>query len=146
MKQISGVVLLLSFALFTASCSKNVSGIEKTDKAEVLFQQVKNDANFINFSRIMLTNVEIFKENALISKDRKLDSAVLRNEKLTLKQKYDSLHFSGYQTVNDNNFKLYNLMMYLQKNYPLFGELTSEERSRFVKLSGTYVKKLDNQQ
>jgi hypothetical protein len=145
MKQILGIILLAGFTTIMASCAKNVGAIEKTDKAEVLFQQVKNDANFIIFSRIMLTNVDFFKENALKSKDRRRDSAVLRNEKLTLKQKYDSLHFAGYETVNDNNFKLYNLIMYLQKNYPLFGELTSDERSRFVKLSTIHVKKLNNQ-
>jgi hypothetical protein len=144
MKQISGVVLLFSFALLMASCSKNVSGIEKTDKAVVLFQQIKNDSNYISFYRIMLTNVEIYMANS--KKDTKLDSAVLRNKNLTMKEKYETLHYSGYETVNSSGPKLLKLLEYIQKNYPLFNDLTEEERGRFVKLSNVYVKKLNSQQ
>ncbi len=146
MKQISGIVFLFSFALLMASCSKNVSGIEKTDKAEVLFQQVKHDSNYINFCRIMLDNIEVYKENALKPKDRKQDSVILHDKNLTLKQKYETLHYSGYERVSTNGPKLMKLLMYLQKNYPIFNELTDEERSRFVRLSNTYVKKLISQQ
>jgi hypothetical protein len=144
MKQISGVVLLLSFALLAASCSKNVSGIEKTDKAEVLFQQIKNDSNYISFYRIMLADVEIYMANA--KKDTKLDSAVLRNKNLTMKEKYQTLNYSGYETVNASGPKLMKLLAYIQNVYPLFNELTDEERARFVRLSNVYVKKLNSQQ
>lgn len=142
-------VLIIACAFTLFSCSKNISdGIEKTDKVAQLFQQVKNDANYIRYYKMVMFYTDAFMANGQKSVENQKrtgqsDSILLRNNTISLEQRYKQLGYSNYEGVMGNATKMYELQKYMSTTYPLMRDLTDEERIRFAKISRSYIQSLN---
>jgi hypothetical protein len=148
MKRIAQL-LTIACAVFLIACSKNVSGgIEKTDKVAQLFQQVKNDPNYIKYYKMIMLYSDAFMANGKKSVENEKrtgqsDSALLLNNNVPLEQKYKQLGYTNYELVMGNTMKMYELQKYMSITYPVMRELTEAERIKFAQISRNYIKSLN---
>jgi hypothetical protein len=145
------LLLTLVCATLLFSCSKNViAGIEKTDKVAQLFQQVKNDPNYVKYYKMIALYSDAFMANGKKSVENQKrtgqsDSALLLNSNVPLEQKYKQLGYANYELVMGNTMKMYELQKYMSTTYPAMKELNEEERIRFAKISRNYINSLNQQ-
>lgn len=148
MKRIAQVLTIACITLLF-SCSKNVSaGIEKTDKVAQLFQQVKNDPNYIKYYKMVMLYSDAFMVNGKKSVENQKrtgqnDSTLLLNNNVPIEQKYKQLGYTNYELVMGNTMKMYELQKYMSTTYPAFKELTEAERIKFAQISRNYIKSLN---
>lgn len=133
------VILMIIF-----SCGKSGRDISYgPDKVDALFRQLKDDTSYAALYQLISSTSEIMMVNS--KKSGKTDTAVLNNMELSLKEKYERLNYSDYNTVENNSMRMYALMNTISAKYPGFKTLTEAENKKLISLSKKYYKKLNKQ-
>lgn len=140
MKNIS-VGLIASIGFFwIMSCGKTTRDtVDKFDKVDFLFSQLKQDTLYQSYYAIMRFSSQIIMDNAKKSKQN--DTLILNNKKLSLNEKFQQAGYSNYETIQENTNKLFVLYTKISQSYPDFKTLTDSENKKLITLSNKYFNK-----
>ncbi|MFN0081314.1 MAG: hypothetical protein ACKVOM_02260 [Ferruginibacter sp.] len=138
MKKILFIPLLLSFLAFY-SCNKSIKELEAPAKVDVLFSQVKNDAIFLEYLKEIDQTIDLFRKQ--IQQSNPSDSQILRDNSLSLDDKFGKLKYQGLDKVKENSNKIVKLFDVISKKYPAIPSLSNEESKLLYKKVYSYYAK-----
>jgi hypothetical protein len=133
------------FLLTLISCNKKLTESDNVlTPADVLFNQVKDDNDFLDYLNISYQTAQIFIGNAKKNSTQKdqvqRDSSYMADKTISLKEKFAKMQYDNYDEIVSLRQKQYNAYSNLQKKYPLWGKLSEAENKKFSSISVKYHK------
>ena len=141
MKILSFRLLTACFILVMISCGKTTrDNFEIFDKVDMLFSNLKVDEGYQEYFKLIKSTSQIFIENGRNSKQN--DSLILKDNSLSLSEKYQKAGYSNYPLIQENSLRLYKLYNYLIIKYPDYKTLSDSENKKLINLSTKYLNKV----
>ncbi len=132
---------------FNLGCSKSTYEPKvNLSPADILFNQVKNDTDFIRFMASIDKSSHRAMQNAKLHprplSDKREDSLFMSSKTITLQEKYKKMRYDGYEDAIRSIKEDYENYLVLAKKYKLWGNLDETEQKKFITISNQYYSRL----
>ncbi len=124
MKQ--NIFYLLFVLLLFGACNKNLQEVQAPDKVGLLFSQLKQEPQFLEYLKSVQKSVQML--NKSIEGLRPEDSTILRDRSISFEEKKRLLALKVPENINDSYKQASESLAIIRIKYPVFDSLSQDER------------------